>query len=123
MVPREQWSGTSILNIPIGQGVAVTLAQIAAGVADNANMLAAQVAQFTTAKGAERDIALGTLSSETQLGLARTAAETTQHADTLHAATEVATITATKLVGTASSTIMTRFRVPTKSTRAMPTEI
>jgi hypothetical protein len=29
VVPRDKWSGTSILNIPIGQGVAVTLAQIA----------------------------------------------------------------------------------------------
>ena len=29
VLPRNQWSGTSILNIPIGQGVAVTLAQIA----------------------------------------------------------------------------------------------
>jgi cell division protein FtsI/penicillin-binding protein 2 len=29
VVPRDRWSGTSILNIPIGQGVAVTLAQIA----------------------------------------------------------------------------------------------
>jgi len=29
VVPRDKWSGTSILNIPIGQGVAVTLAQMA----------------------------------------------------------------------------------------------
>jgi len=29
VLPRDQWSGTSILNIPIGQGVAVTIAQIA----------------------------------------------------------------------------------------------
>ena len=28
-MPADQWSGTSILNIPIGQGVAVTLAQMA----------------------------------------------------------------------------------------------
>lgn len=29
VLPTNEWSGTSILNIPIGQGVAVTLAQIA----------------------------------------------------------------------------------------------
>ena len=29
VLPRDEWSGTSILNIPIGQGVGVTLAQIA----------------------------------------------------------------------------------------------
>ena len=34
----------------------------------------------------------------------------------------MATITATRLVGTPNSTIMTRFKVPTNSTRAMPTD-
>ena len=29
VLPTDEWSGTSILNIPIGQGVAVTIAQIA----------------------------------------------------------------------------------------------
>jgi cell division protein FtsI/penicillin-binding protein 2 len=37
VLPGEQWSGTSILNIPIGQGVGVTLAQLTRAYAAIAN--------------------------------------------------------------------------------------
>lgn len=37
VLPAEDWSGTSILNIPIGQGVSVTLTQMAAAYATIAN--------------------------------------------------------------------------------------
>ncbi len=32
--PAEQWSGTSIVNIPMGQGIAVTPMQMAVGLLD-----------------------------------------------------------------------------------------
>ena len=37
VLPAQDWSGTSILNIPIGQGVSVTLAQMASAYATIAN--------------------------------------------------------------------------------------
>jgi len=37
VLPTEQWSGTSILNIPIGQGLTITLTQLAAAYAAIAN--------------------------------------------------------------------------------------
>ncbi len=37
VLPSQDWSGTSILNIPIGQGVSVTLTQMAAAYATIAN--------------------------------------------------------------------------------------
>ncbi len=37
VLPRDQWSGTSILNIPIGQGVGVTLTQLTRAYAAIAN--------------------------------------------------------------------------------------